>query len=127
MRPLLMLALLVMVTFSLFGCAGGSNSDGGPARGEFPGDGRLHNSGDDMRNWTGRPSNGSRWNDSNMSDDQRRQVMEEQRQKAVDACLDMAARDACSLDSPRGKIDGTCQSVEDVLVCTFDRQMRMPQ
>ncbi len=38
-------------------------------------------------------------------------------QEALTACADLAANDACSIETPHGTLDGTCQSIAGDLAC----------
>lgn len=49
--------------------------------------------------------------------DQREELMEQMQQAAIDACVDAVPGAACVLESPRGEMQGTCTSIDEVLSC----------
>lgn len=70
-----------------------------------------------------RPPPGPRgWQGMNISDEQRAQMMAEIQQKAAEACQGKNEGDLCELESPRGMINGSCQAIENSLICRGQRE-----
>lgn len=55
---------------------------------------------------------------SNLTAEQRQQLVNERLQQAENACQGKAEGDACSIQSPRGSRAGTCKTQQDKLLCS---------
>ena len=69
---------------------------------------------------TNAPRNGTGRFQGNMTAAQRQQFM----QQRIDACNGMSENDSCSIPSPRGQMNGTCQSQNSTLQCMVQRPPR---
>jgi len=50
-------------------------------------------------------------------DPERQAMFEQMQEKAQAACQDMQEGDACTMEGPRGEMQGTCTLMEDALSC----------
>ena len=57
----------------------------------------------------------------NLTDEERRVMMEEMQQSAIDACSGKSPGDECELQNMRGMMNGTCELRDDDLACQFQR------
>jgi len=69
-----------------------------------------------------RGGNHSGFGTSNLTDEQRQQMMEERMQAAADACINKAQGDSCAMQNPGGSANGTCESRNGTLACGFPGQ-----
>ena len=63
-----------------------------------------------------------------MSDEERQAFMEERMRLGAEACEERIEGDSCTMTSPRGEMQGTCNLRDDVLSCMPERPEggRMP-
>lgn len=67
------------------------------------------------------------FNRTGFNETEMRQRLAEMEKLMNEACVDKAEGDACSIESPRGKMAGTCGLREDILLCQASRnEWQMP-
>jgi hypothetical protein len=59
----------------------------------------------------------------NLSSEERRQMIEQRQQAAIESCSEKSEGDSCTLENSRGTIEGICKVIEDNLICATEREI----
>jgi hypothetical protein len=95
--PLVLIAFLLISSIILSGCTASNTSS-------------ITNNSSRQHQWQNRTM-------TNLTEEQRQQMINERQQLAISACQNKMENDSCVMQGQRGNFTGTCKIQENLLIC----------